>query len=259
MSNFMRSKKCAVTKICHCVDLPDTLNTWWKRFIMIITILCYFQFFTSCQESMRTFSKHYSKCKTVSKSSEKTLQERRLAILKSSQDNPPNFLTSKNVFITLQYSGDILGIFLKQKFVQCWSNTLETLLRDYWNLPKDQHLLLSSHTVLTQKKLFHGEVFKSSSPLKWSLNFPWMWWTLQRWRNTQQVFSEYCVPAGVWQQLSEFQLPHSCFPRKYGPSGVATYFKWFLNLFEIRNISIYKEKSLETSKLFVNNVWKRNP
>ena len=133
-------------------------------------MLCYFELFTTCQGWIRTFSKHYSKCKTVSIKFRKALQERRLPILTFSQYNPQkifqNFLTSKNVFITLQYSGDILGIFLKQKFVQCWSNTLETLLRDYWNLPKDQHLLLSSHTVLTQKKLFHGEVFKSSSPLK---------------------------------------------------------------------------------------------
>ena len=121
-------------------------------------MLCYFEIFTSCQGSMGTFSKHYSKCKTVSIKFRKTLQERRLPILKFSQNNPQNnflnFLTSKNIFITLQYSGDILGIFLKQTFVECSSNILETLLRDYWNLPKDQHLLLSNHTLLTQKKLF---------------------------------------------------------------------------------------------------------
>ena len=81
-----------------------------------------------------------------------------------------NFLTSKNIFITLQYSGDILGIFLKQTFVECSSNILETLLRDYWNLPKDQHLLLSNHTLLTQKQLFHRELFKKSFPLKCSLD-----------------------------------------------------------------------------------------
>ena len=70
----------------------------------------------------------------------------RLPILKFSQDNPQynflNFLASKNIFITLQYSGDILEIFLEQTFVECSSNIMETLLRDYWNLPKDQHLLL---------------------------------------------------------------------------------------------------------------------
>ena len=122
-------------------------------------MLCYFEIFTSCQGSMGTFSKHYSKCKTVSIKFRKTLQERRLPILKFSQDNPQNnylnFLASKNIFITLQYLQDILGIFLKETFAECSSNILKKLLRDYWNLPKDQHLLLSNHTLLTQKQLFH--------------------------------------------------------------------------------------------------------
>ena len=93
---------------------------------------------------------------------------------KFSQDNPQNnflnFLTSKNIFITLQYSGDILGIVLKQKFVECSSNILETLLCDYWNLSKDQHLLLSNHALLTQKQLFHRELLKKNFPLKCSLD-----------------------------------------------------------------------------------------
>ena len=42
-------------------------------------------------------------------------------MLKFSQDNPQNnflnFLTSKIIFITLQYSGNILGIFWKHYFV----------------------------------------------------------------------------------------------------------------------------------------------
>ena len=132
---------------------------------MITIMLCYFEIFTSCQGSMGTFSKHYSKCKTVSIKFRKTLQERRLPILKFSQDNPQNnylnFLASKNIFITLQYLQDILGIFLKETFVERSSNILKKLLRDYWNLPKDQHLLLSNHTLLTQKQLFHWEVFKN--------------------------------------------------------------------------------------------------
>ena len=103
----------------------------------------------------------------------------------SPQNNFLNFLTSKNIFITLQYSGVILGIFLKQTFVECSSNILETLLRDYWNLPKDQHLLLSNHTLLTQKQLFHGELLKKSFLLKCSLNVPWMSRALQRLENTQ--------------------------------------------------------------------------
>ena len=134
LSNWMMSKTGKITKICRCAELIDALNTWQKRFIMIIITLCYFEIFTSCQGSMRTFSKHYSKCKTVSIKFRKTFQERRPPTLKFLQANPQNnfsnFLTSKNIFITLQYSKDILGIFLKQTFVECSSNILETLLCD---------------------------------------------------------------------------------------------------------------------------------
>ena len=63
------------------------------------------------------------------------LQERGLPILKFSQDNPQNnylnFLTSRNNFITLHYSKDILRVFLKQTFMECSLNILEKLLRDY--------------------------------------------------------------------------------------------------------------------------------
>ena len=142
-----------------------------------------FEIFTRCQGSMGTFSKHCSKCKTVSIKFRKTLQERRLSILKFSQDNLQsnflNFLTSKNIFITLQHSGDILGILLKQTFVEFSSNILETLLRDY-NLPKDRRLLLTNHTFLTQKQLSHQELLKKSFPLKCSLDVPWMSRTLPR-------------------------------------------------------------------------------
>ena len=131
----MLSKTRAITKTFLCAELTDTLNTWQKRFIMIIVMLWSFEIFTSCQGSTRTFSKHYSKCKTFSIKFRKTLQEKRLPILKFSQDNPQNnflnFLTSKNIFIILQYSGDILGIFLKETFMEYSSNILETLLRDY--------------------------------------------------------------------------------------------------------------------------------
>ena len=49
----------------------------------------------------------------------------------------------------------MLRIFLKQKFAESSSNILEILLYDYWNLSKDQHLLVPNHTLLTQKQLFH--------------------------------------------------------------------------------------------------------
>ena len=61
-----------------------------------------------------------------------------------------------------------------------WSyNILEILICDYWNLTKDQHLLLPNHTLLTQKELFHQEIFKKFFPLKCSLNVPWISQTLQ--------------------------------------------------------------------------------
>ena len=125
---------------------------------MIVIILCPFEIFTICQGLMRTFSKHYFKCKTVSIEFRKTLPERRLPILKFSQDNSQsnflNFLTSKNIFIILQNSRYIFRIFLKQTFMECSSNILETLLRDYWNLPKDQYLLSSNHTFFNTKTTF---------------------------------------------------------------------------------------------------------
>ena len=117
--NYVQER--AITRIHLCVELIDILSTWRKTFIMIIIMLCYFEIFTSCQGSMETFPKHYSKCKAVSIRFRKTLQERRLPILKLSQDNPQksflNFLTSRTILITLQYFGHILGIFLKWTFV----------------------------------------------------------------------------------------------------------------------------------------------
>ena len=110
------------------------------------------------------------------------------------------FLTSKNIFITLQYFGDILGILLKQTFVECSSNNLETLLRYCCNLPKDQYSLISNHALLTQKQFFHRELFKKSFPLKCSLNAPWMSRTLQQWGSTQRIFPEYSVLSAILKQ-----------------------------------------------------------
>ena len=117
---------------------------------MIIIMLWYFEIYTSCQGSMRTFSKHYSKYKTLLIKFRKILHERRLPTLKFSQNNPQNhflnILASKNIFIILQYPGDIIGISLRLTFVECFLNILKTLIRDYWDLPKNKHLLLSNHT-----------------------------------------------------------------------------------------------------------------
>ena len=123
LSNCIRSKTSAITKTCRCAELTDTLNTWRKRFLMIVIMLCYFEIFTSGQGSMRTFSKHYSKYKTVSIKFRRTLQGRRLPILKLSQDNPQNnflnFLTPKNTFLIFRgyprniFEADICGMFLE--------------------------------------------------------------------------------------------------------------------------------------------------
>ena len=109
------SKTRSVTKICCCVELTDTLNTWPKRFIMTIVMLCFFEIFTHCQESMPTFSKHYSKCKTVSIKFRKILQVRRL----------PNFhrITHKTIFWTFW----LLKIFL------CLYNIPRISLKYFWN------------------------------------------------------------------------------------------------------------------------------
>ena len=85
LKHFCNMSNCVMSKI-----RAITLNTWWKRFIMIIIKLLYFEIFTSCQGLMQTFSKHYSKCKTVSINFRKTLQESRLPISKLPQDSPKN-------------------------------------------------------------------------------------------------------------------------------------------------------------------------
>ena len=124
LSNCTMSKTSAITKTCNYKDLlTDTLNTWQKRFLMIVIMLCYFEIFTSCQGSMWTFSKHYSKYKTVSIKFRKTLQKRRMPILKFSQVNPQNnflnFFTSKNTFLIFRgyprniFEADICGMFLE--------------------------------------------------------------------------------------------------------------------------------------------------
>ena len=130
---------------------------------MIVIMLCSFEIFTSCQGSMRTFSKHYSKCKTVSIKFRKTLQERRLPVLKFSQDNLQNnfwnFLTSENIFIIFQYSGDILGTCLKQTFVECFSNILETLLCDYLEFAKRSTFVIIKSYNFNTKKTFSSRTF----------------------------------------------------------------------------------------------------
>ena len=106
------------------------------------------------------------------------------------------FFLQKHFRILKKHSGNIRGMILKQTFVECSSKILETLLCDYWNLPKDQYLLLSNHTLLTEKQLFHGELFIKFFSLKCSLNVLQMSRTLWHWGNTQRIFPEYCVTDG---------------------------------------------------------------
>ena len=108
------------------------------------------------------------------------------------------FWLHENIFITLQCSGDILGIFLKKKFMEFSSNILGILPGVYWNLPKDQHFFSSNHTFLKQKQFFHQEFVKKYYIWRCSLNVPWISRTLQRWENTQRIFPEYCVLTGLY-------------------------------------------------------------
>ena len=94
---------------------------------------------------MRAFSKYYSKCETVS---------------------VKNFLTSKKIFITLQYSGDALRIFLKQTFVECSSNILETFIRDSWDVSKET-FIIKSYTFIA-KTTFPSRTFKKFFSFKMS-------------------------------------------------------------------------------------------
>ena len=164
LSNCTVSKTLAIIKICRCLELTNTLNTWWKRFLMIIMMLCCFETFTSSEGSMQNFSKHYSKCKTVSVKFRKTFQEKRLPILKFWQGKTHkhflNFLTSKNIFITLNIPGIYLKYFWNRRgmFLQ-YSGNITSWLLEF--AKRSTFVIIKTYT-LTQKQLFHRELFKKS-------------------------------------------------------------------------------------------------
>ena len=200
MSKCTMSKTHPITKICRCQDHTDTFHTWLKRSTIIIYVLLILIFY----QLSRIYAKLF-KTLLLMKNSFNKVQKKHCKRGDCQYENFQRityktifwtFWFHKTIFITLQYSGNILGMFLKQKSVECSSNILETLLCDYWNLPKDQHLLLSNHTLLTQKQHNHWEFHKKYFPLKCSPKFLWMPGTLQHWENTQRIFPEYCVPAG---------------------------------------------------------------
>ena len=94
----------------------DLLLRWTHWYIKYLREKIYSDYNNvSCQGSMRTFSKHYSKCKTVSIKFRKILQERRL----------PNFhrITHKTIFWTFW----LLKIFL------CLYNIPRISLKYFWS------------------------------------------------------------------------------------------------------------------------------
>ena len=159
-----------VKNTCNYKDLPLRGTHWCIKYLTeriyndYNNVVCYFEIFNSCQGSLRTFSKHYSKCKTVSIKFRKTLQVRKLPTSKFSQDNPQNnffsFLTSKNIFGT-----DIRRMFLK------YSGKITSWLLEFGK--RSTLFIIKSYTFNT-KELLHREHFKNSFPLKCSLNFLWM-------------------------------------------------------------------------------------
>ena len=115
------------------------------------------------QVSMQTFSKHYFKCKTVSIMFRKTLLDRILQILKFSQYNAQNnildFLTSKNFFVTLKYSEDILGIFLKQTLVECSQEHSGNITSWLVDLVKKSTFITTNSYTFNTKTTFPSKTF----------------------------------------------------------------------------------------------------
>ena len=194
------SKTHVITKIFRPTELTDTFNTWRKRFIIIITLLCndtnvalIFFFFSSCQASIQAFSKHYSKWKTVSIIFRKTFQKRRLPILKIPQDNAQNiffnFLASwtyfHNLTIIHEHSWNIFETEIRGMFFEHSGKI------NLWLL----EIAKRSTFIIVKSYIFNTKITKMYL-LKCSLNVRWMFGTLHRWGNTQQMFPEYWVLAG---------------------------------------------------------------
>ena len=154
-------------------------------------MLGYFKTSTSCQGSMWSFWKHYSKSKTVSMKFRKTLPERRLPISKFLQNNPQSkFLNFLSFTIFRGYSWNVFETDIRGMSLEYSGNITSWLLEFAKRSTFD---VIISYTL---KRLFHRELFKKSFPLKCSLHVPWMSRTLQRWGNTQRVFPEYCLRPG---------------------------------------------------------------
>ena len=195
---------------------------------------------------MRTFPKHYSKWKTVSPKFRKTFQERRLpANIKNITDNPQNiflyFLTLWKYFYNLTifrgYPWNIFETEIRGMFFEYSGNIALWLLE----FAKRSTFFSSNDTFLTQKQLFHREFVKKYFPSKCSLNVPWMSGTLQRWGNTQRIFSEYCVPAGSCLDGYKWLLPHH-------PKNIKNNLVWIYS-WEICLVKTCISKSSSAAKL----------
>ena len=144
---------------------------------------------------MRTISKRYS----FRKKFRKTLQGRRMLILKFSQDIPQNnflnFLASKNIFITSiifrGYSWNIFETDIRGKFIEYSGNIISWLLEF---VERSIFAIIKSYTFNT-KLAFPLRTFKKSFTLEFSLNDSS---TLQSWENTQLIFPEYYMPARLF-------------------------------------------------------------
>ena len=127
-------------------------------------MLCYFEIFTSPQGSMRTISKHYSECKMVWIKFRKALQERRLPILKFSQDNPQKYFQNFTVFRGYSWNffeTDIRGMLLE------YSGNITLRLLEF--AKRSTFVIIKSYLFNT-KATFSSRLSKNLFPLKCSLN-----------------------------------------------------------------------------------------
>ena len=171
LSNCMMSKTLAIT--VQLIVLPLRGSHWYIKYLTEKiyndnnNVLPFWN-----QGSMQTFSKHYFKYKTVSIMFRKTLQERILPILKFSQYNGKNnvfhFLTSKSFFVTLKYSGDSLGIFLKQTLVECSEEHSKNITSWLLDFVKKSTFISINLCTFNTKTTFHRKPFNKIFSFTWT-------------------------------------------------------------------------------------------
>ena len=143
--------------------------------------------------------------KMVSIEFRKTLQERKLPMIKCSPENPQcnflNFLTSWKYFHSLEvfwgYPWNVSETAIRGMFFE-YSGNIALWLLEFAN--RSTLAIVKSYTFNT-KITFPRRTFLKYFPLTCSLNVPWTPGRLQHWGNTQRILPEYCVPAGFQQDL----------------------------------------------------------